>query len=462
MYIRHIDLKNVRCFEHVDLTLVPDGASGAGWTVLAGRNGTGKSTLLQAFALALTGEPTVLFDARAKDWITWGETAASLKPSLDVNEEDQFTLLDNPGYAEEDWARVTSHAMKQRRQPQPLDYEIHWGSSTGMSIGETEDGLELSLRGPLYGGAEPLGWFAAGYGPSRRLGLASEPPRWSRREGGVASLFDEGVGLQAGIEALQRLNYQALSPAMPDAVRAESARIEVLAIDLLNDLLRARGARVIGVAPDGLRVMQGDRERRIERMSDGYRVVVALVLDLLLKMHAAFGERLRAERTRDPRGEDQTAVLNAGVVLVDEIEQHLHPSWQQEIGFWLMEHFPRVQFVVATHSPFVCQAASAGRLFRVYAASDGTSNVAPVSEQTYAAVVHGTVDEAVMSELFGVEHLFSRRTEQLRAEAADLEVKAIRGSASPSERERLREILSQLPSNDGSLARQSLKVLERL
>jgi len=51
------------------------------------------------------------------------------------------------------------------------------------------------------------------------------------------------------------------------------------------------------------------------------------------------------------------------VVLIDEIDAHLHPEWQREIGFWLRRHFPNIQFFVTTHSPIICQAADPNGLF---------------------------------------------------------------------------------------------------
>ncbi len=474
MHITRIELKNVRCFEALDLRLVPEGESGAGWTVLAGRNGTGKSTLLQALALAISGTDVEGFNPIADEWVRWGGSIAEIKPSVITCDDDAFDLATDTSYDADAWRAVIAQAKAHTAERTPLKYWVHWdgrnssrtdphaGRATGMTLADTDHGLELAPRGPLYGGDEPRGWFAAGYGPVRRLTNLVDTSRWNRRDAGFASLFRDDVGLRESVDALVRLNHRALSTAPPVEERQAAAKVEALAIDLLNDLLREKGARIVGVAPDGLRVLQGDRERRLERMSEGYRVVVALVLDILMRMHAAFGERLRAERVRDERGETRVVIHNSGVVLIDEVEQHLHPSWQQEIGFWLMEHFPRVQFVVTTHSPFVCQAASPGRLFRLPAPGEAAGVVEPVSKQTYAAVVHGTIDDAVMSDLFGVDHLFSRRTERLRAEAANLEVKAIRGQASPEERERLKAILAELPSNDASLVEQSRRTLERL
>ena len=50
-----------------------------------------------------------------------------------------------------------------------------------------------------------------------------------------------------------------------------------------------------------------------------------------------------------------------GVVLIDEVDAHLHPTWQRRIGLWFREHFPKLQFIVSTHSPLICQAATVGK-----------------------------------------------------------------------------------------------------
>jgi predicted ATPase len=53
----------------------------------------------------------------------------------------------------------------------------------------------------------------------------------------------------------------------------------------------------------------------------------------------------------------------SGVELIDEVDAHLHPEWQREVGFWLKRHFPKIQFLVTTHSPSICQAAAPNGLF---------------------------------------------------------------------------------------------------
>jgi len=64
--------------------------------------------------------------------------------------------------------------------------------------------------------------------------------------------------------------------------------------------------------------------------------------------------------SRDPRLSATEDI--AGIVLIDEIEQHLHPRWQEQVVARLQHHFPRVQFIATTHSPLI--AASVGEVGR--------------------------------------------------------------------------------------------------
>src|SRR5262249_27999345 len=89
----------------------------------------------------------------------------------------------------------------------------------------------------------------------------------------------------------------------------------------------------------------------IEDLSDGYRAILSLTFDLIRHMANAFGY----DKVFDPN--DPTVVLPGGIVLIDEIDVHLHPTWQRTVGLWFKKHFPNVQFIVTTHSPLVCQAA---------------------------------------------------------------------------------------------------------
>ena len=90
----------------------------------------------------------------------------------------------------------------------------------------------------------------------------------------------------------------------------------------------------------------------ISQLSDGERAFLAMVCDL--------GRRLALA---NPLLENP--LHGAGVVLIDEIELHLHPKWQREIRSKLRSIFPNIQFISTTHSPFVIQSLAPGELINL-------------------------------------------------------------------------------------------------
>ena len=148
------------------------------------------------------------------------------------------------------------------------------------------------------------------------------------------------------------------------------------------------------------------------------------------------------------RGADREA---PAVVLIDDVEAHLHPVWQRRIGLWLTRRFPRAQFIVATHSPYVCQAADPGRLIRLrgphahYAAE-------VVGDELYHRVVYGSADDVALSELFGLDSAYSERAEAVRTELVELEHEIVRGRASAQEEERHRALSRLLTSSTATRA----------
>lgn len=90
-----------------------------------------------------------------------------------------------------------------------------------------------------------------------------------------------------------------------------------------------------------LRSEAGESEKlSLDQLSGGYRIILALTADLAWRMAHA-----------NPHLENPLEA--AGIVLIDEIELHLHPSWQQQVLHDLRRTFPNIQFIVSTHSPQV-------------------------------------------------------------------------------------------------------------
>lgn len=421
MYLRRVRLENIRGLRELDVPLTrPDGGH-AGWTVIAGPNGSGKSTLLRAIVLALLdfGEGHRLFGPISALWRRGSTERWRVRAELSRSDGSFAGSMRIQG--------ATPH----RRA----------ASVTGVVPVAEFDGLEWSD-------------FVAAYGPNRRLHAGDEVPPEpaldSRRVAAVQNLFRADHSLASGVAWLRDLDYRAVSG------DAASGALREHLLALLSEGLLPPGIEVLKVTPDGLRVRDHGVELLLSDLSDGCRTVAALVIDLLLHMQRHFGEALALER-RD----GALAVTNPGLVLLDEVEQHLHPSWQRELGFWFKRHFPAVQFLVTTHSVFVAQAADPGGLVRLPApGSDERARV--LSEEEHRRVVHGTPDEAVLTSLFGLETLHTRATEALRGQVAALEAKLVLETATPAEEAEFERLRGQLPSSDASALEQSLRVASHL
>lgn len=79
-------------------------------------------------------------------------------------------------------------------------------------------------------------------------------------------------------------------------------------------------------------------------LSDGYRNMIAMAADIAYRM-----------ATLNPQLEADVIKQTEGIVLIDEIDLHLHPKWQRQVVDRLLNTFPKVQFIATSHSPFIIQ-----------------------------------------------------------------------------------------------------------
>lgn len=89
----------------------------------------------------------------------------------------------------------------------------------------------------------------------------------------------------------------------------------------------------------------------LQMLSDGYRNVIKIILDIAARM-CILNPYLKGEALKK----------TPGIVLIDEIDLSLHPTWQRRIVGILKELFPKIQFICATHSPFIIQSLEEGEL----------------------------------------------------------------------------------------------------
>lgn len=139
---------------------------------------------------------------------------------------------------------------------------------------------------------------------------------------------------------------------------------------------------------NGILTVEHEDGRRLPAgvMSDGVRTTIAIVADMAYRCC-----RL------NPHFNDLTCELTQGVVLIDEVDLHLHPGWQQQIATLLTEAFPRVQFVLTTHSPQVLSTLD-NESIRVVHVEDGIGDV-----RTPEFQARGVESADVLAEIMGID-----------------------------------------------------------
>jgi hypothetical protein len=293
--------------------------------------------------------------------------------------------------------------------------------------------------------AGQFGWFCAAYGPFRRLiGGSAEAQRLMQAPDDLArmaTLFNEDASLAEGVRWLIDQHLRSLED-KPGAGQLKQSALAILADGLLPDKYQ-----VSRVDSDGLWVVRNGDQFPLREMSDGYRTVAALVVDLMRQLGDAYGNLSFQMRNGTP------TISSPGIVIIDEVDAHLHVSWQKRIGGWLKTHFPNIQFIVTTHSPYICQSADPGGLIRL----PGPQEDEPprvVEQALYDRIVFGSGEDAVLSELFGLDSPYSEQADELRGKAIALESKVVTDRASGQEVEDYLELRRRLNSSPATRARE--------
>ncbi len=324
--LRRVLLRNFRGIETLDVQLSGDERSplGGAWTCIAGINGVGKSTILQAIALAGMDALDIgqIWEEKRKRFCHWSGTHEPNWPIMGVESD-----LLGTGTGD---ALVLKSARSAR-----FDEHTHAAETTIHLEWETQGEkrkrtvtIQRDGRVETHGhGLETLP-LIVGYGATRNLSEDFPPTQEPLRREASPRLRRT---LTLYYQLMQVAHAEVLLARNPDPrLRSIVSQIASKAFDK-EFSIEMRGDELIFGGNAGLDALD---------LPDGFRSMLAWVADLA------------ATWCEDETHSDDISAIEA-IVLLDEIDLHLHPSLQRDLVPRLRRALPRVQWVVTTHAPLV-------------------------------------------------------------------------------------------------------------
>ncbi|MFN8393646.1 MAG: AAA family ATPase [Bacteroidia bacterium] len=188
--------------------------------------------------------------------------------------------------------------------------------------------------------------------------------------------------------------------------------------NFLNDgALLPNGVRLNGISSDGVFFEDSEGKKvNLHDLSDGYRSVLSITFELVRQLVRSYGEQSVFANIE----QGNMNIPLPGVVIIDEIDAHLHPTWQTRVGQWFTQYFPKLQFIVTTHSPLICRASGEhGKIFQL-ATPDSEHPSREITGIERDRLVYGDILDAYSTDLFGKDIERGQEGRQLQEEYRQL------------------------------------------
>ncbi len=180
------------------------------------------------------------------------------------------------------------------------------------------------------------------------------------------------------------------------------------------------------VTADGVFFKDGnDSILPLSELSEGIKSALSIALELihLIATKLDWVDSEDRKLKKEILGGD--FIDKEGLVLIDEVDAHLHPDWQARIGTWFRKVFPNIQFIVATHSPLVVRAAGDDSQIWYLPAAGIEEKPRLIENGERNSLVYGNVLDSYGSELFGKQDGRSPEARAMVEELAQLETNAM-------------------------------------
>jgi energy-coupling factor transporter ATP-binding protein EcfA2 len=429
LYFTKLVVRNVRAFgESQELRLHDQQGRPAPWTLLLGENGVGKTTLLQCLA-RMRPVPGIAESKRTQaSGADAGEPDKS-DPELWQHENKEVERLVRCGSKRSMSIRATLANSSFKTSSLDPARAIEVGVDC---TGNAKELKKIKFKQADFDLGKGGGPLVIGYGAARHIGHANKK-EMSEREA-TASLFSDAMDLYDAEDVLGDLHYASMAGSNRDKQIFEMVKRAVAELlpEMRPEDIDVRGPRVPGrpVEQSGTYVTTPSGTVALSELSLGYQTVFAWTVDLAWRLYS-----------ENPNS--QQPLAKPAIVLIDEIDLHLHPRWQRIIRTHLTTTFPAVQFIATTHSPITAQES--------LAAGENVSVVR--CDVDHSIIINDPIeprewrfDQILTSDLFGFQSARSVAAEALLSERSALIQKDM---LTKKERRRLAEldgIVNTLPT----------------
>lgn len=364
MLLKQLTLKHFRGLDDVSINFIDNTGKPRLQTLLLGENGMGKSTILKAIALIAAGSNSLSeLIGNPDEWISFGENSCEINAVF-----------------------ITKEKKSKDRE---ISLKINRGDSIKDILVNNTDSLDEIDRALSHADRN---YFILGYGASRRLNKNQSFNQSGSfynndRSANVATLFNSDANLYPLSAWVMELDY-----------RSEGDALEKIK-EALNEFLINVRFDSIDKQQKTLLFSNGKDLIPIHLLSDGYQNVSGWIGDLLYRIFNTFGDR-------------QNPLLTNGILLIDEIDLHLHPTWQRRLLGYLKTKLPNFQIIASTHSPLTAQQAGEGELIVLSRNKDNQIDAQLFEGTPNKMLLH----QVLLSPIFGVNSDESYETEQLKTE----------------------------------------------
>lgn len=372
MRIENIAIENFKKFEKLNVRFNPQ------MNVIVGSNGAGKSSVLEALAIA-AGSFFLGIEGIASPGIKSSDVrfvAESVGSSIDRNPQFPVYITCN--------GSVDFHSITWERSLHSETGSTNFKNA--VELKKLAHDMQNDIRhGDKIGILPVISYYSTGrLWAQKKEKQDRTKKRMSNRFAGYVDCLSSSSNEKLMITWFEKMTYQQLQDGseLPELKAVENA----VSTCFLDSGVSADSVKV------GYRVKSGEIEivyrdengkwqkHPFHELSDGFRNTMSLVADIAYRM-AVLNPQLLENVTKE----------TPGIVIIDEIDQHLHPQWQRVILESLMRIFPKVQFIVSTHSPSVIASAKKDQL--ILLGEDGCS---------YPENTFGKDSNSVLSEIMEV------------------------------------------------------------